>query len=98
MKYYFPVRGERYVPSKAHALAEIIDCMVHNTKLAVFATYNEASEAGRQMLFDDDTFVVFCLDNDCGQLQLYEVHWKNPDQRHGDYVWLPKEILEYIQL
>ena len=98
MKHYFPVRGERYSPSKAHALAEIIDCMVHNTKLAVFTTYEEASEAGYQMLIDDDTFVVFCLDNDCGQLQLYEVHWKNPEQRYGDYIWVPKEILEHIQL
>lgn len=98
MKYYFPVRGERYVPSKAHALVEIIISIVHDAKLAVFATYNEASEAGRQMLFDDDTFVVFCLDNNCGSLQLYEVHWRNPDQRHGDYIWVPKEILEHIQL
>ena len=98
MKYYFPIRGERYVPSKAHAVVEIIECIEHDTKLAVFATYNEASEAGRKMLFDDDTFVVFCLDNDCGQLQLDEVHWKNPDQRHGDYIWVCKEILEYIHL
>lgn len=98
MKYYFPVHGERYFPSKAHALAEIIDCMVHNTKLAVFATYKEASEAGYQMLIDDDIFAVFCLDSDCGQLQLYEVLWKKPNQRCGDYIWVSKEILEYIHL
>ena len=98
MKYYFPIRGERYFPTKAHALVKIIECIEHDTKLTVFATYEEASKAGYQMLIDDDIFAVFCLDNDCGQLQLYEVLWKKPDQRHGDYIWVCKEILEHIQL
>ena len=42
MEYYFPVRGERYVPQIEHALGELIDCMVHNTKLAVFSDFDLA--------------------------------------------------------
>lgn len=98
MEYYFPVRGERYVPHIEHALAEIIDCIVHNTKLAVFSDFEEAVHAGYDLLFDDDTFTVFGIKIESGSPCIYAFRRHCFEERGNDYVWLPKEIINYIHI
>lgn len=57
--FYFPIRGERYVPSMHHALAEILNCILNAKPIRIYTTKEFAEEAGRNMLFDDDTFAIF---------------------------------------
>ena len=96
MKYYFPIRGERYVPSLQHALTEMIDCIIHNRQLATFPSYQKARQAGERLLIDDDTFSVFCIEQRGVCFTIYCVDRKDPEKIIYDYVFLPKEIKNYI--
>lgn len=96
MKYYFPVRGERYVPSLQHALAEMIDCIINDSTLATFSSYQEACQAGADLLIDDDTFSVFCIEQRGISFTIYCVDTKNPNKTIYNHVFLPKEIKNYI--
>lgn len=97
--YYFPIRGERYVPDIGHALGELIDCIIHNTKLVVYSDFEEAKQAGYDLLFDDDTFTIFSIEEiGNGSPRIYAFRRHNLVERGNAYVWLPKEIINYIQI
>lgn len=92
-KYYFPIRGERYVPSLQHALAEIIETIAKDQKVKIYPTYETAQKAGWKLLFDDDVFQIFTLIQ-YGESDFKCCHNKNEE----DYVWLPKALQDYLLL
>lgn len=92
-KYYFPIRGERYVPSLEHALAEMIETIIKDKKVKIYPTYEAAQTAGRKLLFDDDVFQIFILIQ-YGESDFQCCHNKNENH----YVWLPKALQEYLLL
>ena len=92
-KYYFPIRGERYVPSLKHALAEITTAIIKDQKVKIYPTYEAAQKAGWKLLFDDDTFQIFTL------IQYGESDFQCcPSENENDYVWLPRALQNYLLL
>ena len=92
-KYYFPIRGERCVPSLKHALAEITEAIIKDQKVKIYPTYEAAQKAGWKLLFDDDTFHIFTL------IQYGESDFQCcPNENENDYVWLSKALQNYLLL
>lgn len=83
--YYYPIRGERYVPSMHHAIAEMLNCILNAKPIKIYTTKEFAEEAGRKMLFDDDTFAIFEVElSSC--VSIYEKDYRrNQTLRHHHF-------------
>lgn len=84
--YYFPIRGERYVPSMHHAIAEMLNCILNAKPIRIYTTKEFAVEAGRNMLFDDDTFSIFEVEVSSYAVSIYEKDYRsNQVLRHHHF-------------
>lgn len=100
--YYFPVYCYRHFPSLNDGINEIIENIgsfknvfsgkrdsVKRRKLEVYKNYETARQKGIDMLCDDDTYGVMCLEvNNRGfssGMKLYQVLGKEIEEKFGKH-------------
>lgn len=90
--YYYPYYCYRHFPSLEDGLVEIIGDIALHGKIGVYQNLENATNAGREMLCDDDTFGILVIDCRWGYPKIKE----NPEQKWGKL--LTWKFLEFLEI